>query len=478
LIAPFDSKEDFAPGQFVGIDANEVASLLKKSVTGIEGCSKIPFTEPITDIVYPSKSKDGRNIGVLEIRLKDFMVNIGVQIRFENNRIYLYEWGTGVLVTQASVTPYEGTGVLVTQASVTHHNNWSTSAIRKLESKIKKIFKQQFLQIVRTFIHEFTKYTMEKNPEKIPLRTHDNSEIKLAWIHTIYCFWGTNYFKGDMGKMGWVLCDDTVGELTNLLDQVIEDMSPVPERYAFYGWGSSLIVIKHETLIAQLETIKRIIFLMQITQSICLSLSQLESTLNEKIYDIKPDDSELSKGSNTYDVQHSDIMEKLSEIQITRISTFKFLEQFHFSTSPLIQNRERLLREKLGNQWKLDDLEASIINKLNILENTLREKSQFLDSKEQHDSLVKQNTLGTLFLGLTLASIIGILSQLVLLEPVNTSLSKEDIYRSHFLWALLISSVVIAVVVIIYKKFTLLRNKILPDHSRSNGKESDLKTDS
>ncbi len=461
LIAPFDPKHDFEPGQFEGIDDNEVASLLEKSLTGIEGCSKIPFTEPFTDIVYPSKSRVGRNIGVLEIRLNDCMVNSGVQIRFENNRIYLYEWGTGVLVTQASVT---------------RHNISSASALSQLESKIKEIFKQQFLQMVRTFVHEFTKYTAEKEFEEINLRIHENSETNLAWIHTIYCFWGKDYFKPNMGKMGWELKDEIVGELTNLLDQVLEDMSPVPERYAFYGWGSSLIFIKDDSL-GQLETIKRIIFLMQTTQSICLSLGQLECTLNEIIYDIKPDDSELSKGNKTYDVQHSEIMKKISEIQIARNSTFRFLEQFHYSTSPLIQNRERLLREKLGNQWKLDDLEASITNKLNILENTLREKSQFLYSREQHDSLVKQDTLSNLFLALTLASIIGVLSQLVLLEPVNSSLSKEDIYQSHFLWALLISVVIILLFVITYK-FTKLRNKILPVRSGSNGKGTVLKTDS
>ena len=387
----------------------------------------------------------------------------GVQIRFENNRIYLYEWGTGVLVTQASVTP---------------HDISSTSALRKLETDIKKIFKQQFLQIVRDFIHEFASYANAMHFKEMCLRNHDISETNLAWVHTIYCFWGRDYFKDDMGEMGWELKNEIVTELAKLLDQVPEDMSPVPERYVFYGWGSSLIFIKHDTLLEQLDTIKRIIFLMQITQNISLALSQLESTLNEKIYEIKPDHFEMKKGSKTYDEQHSEIMNQISKIQQARNSTFRFLEQFHYSTNPLIQNRERLLLEKLGNQWKLDDLEASIISKLNILEDTLREKSQFLYSKEQHDSLVKQDTLSKLFLALTLASIIGVLSQLVLLDPINSSLSKENFIWSHFFWALLLSLVIIILFVIIYFYSAKFRDRIPPFRSKSNGKGSVPKTDS
>jgi hypothetical protein len=447
LIAPFDSKHDFESGQFERINNNELVSRLKKSDTAIDGCSKISLAERFTD-VYPSRNKYGKDIGLLEIRLKDCIVNCSVQIRFENNRIYLYEWGTGVLVTQVSVTP---------------HNITSASALKELEKEINEIFRQQFLRIVRVFIHEFALYASDMHFNEMPLRTHDNSEFNLAWIHTIYCFWGSDYFKADMGVMGWELNNDMVREFSNLLHQVPEDMSPAPERYVFYGWGSSLIVIKHHTLREHLDTIYSIIFLMQIIQNISLALYQLESTLNEKIYEIKPDRSEMKKGTKTYDERHSEIMNQISGIQQTRNSTFRFLEQFHYRSNVLIQNSDRLLLEKLENQWKLGDLESTITNKLNILEDRLREKSQFLYSKEQHDSLMKQDTLSKLFLWLTLVSLIGVSSQLVLLDPVNSLLSHRNFFWSHFFWALLLSFVIIMLVVFIYS--AKIRNRI--PHFRS-----------
>lgn len=449
LIAPFDTGHNFEAGQFESMNEDKLTIRLKESYPGIDECSKISLAEQFSD-VYPSRNRRVKQISLLKIGLADYQLTSPVQIKFQNNSVYLYEWGTGVLVTEVSI---------ITQ------NITSGSSLKELENEIIKLFKKQFLTIAKGLIQKFILFTRDLDFKHIDLHTGDNSETSLAWVHSIYCMWGGEYFEKEMGIMGWELKDEIKREFSNLLDQVPEDMSPAIDTFVFYGWGRSLFVIKNSTIAEHLNTINRVIFLMQLVQNISLALYQLESILNERIYDIEPDRPNVKKGSGRYEERYSDITLQIAEIQRIRNSTFKFLEQFHYSSNILMQNSERLLLEKLENQWKLGNLETSIRDKLNILEDRLREKGQFLYSQEQHDSLIKQDSLNKLFLWLTLVSIVSVFSQLVILDPISNILSHHDFFLSQFFWTIILSVAIIMVLLFIYSvslRNTLSRVRPMP----------------
>jgi hypothetical protein len=339
-----------------------------------------------------------------------------------------------------------------TQVTVILHKQEEITSLKESEEYARNIVMSKFEIEIRKFINILSEVITSKKLRQVPGIASDSCKVgHIVWLHTIFYFDKKELFREDTKVVLGELKEDVIRQLSLLLEQVPEDISPIVDRYVFYGWGRSLIVTKATV---NRSEIKKLVELLEIFQYFCFGLYQLDTFLIRKMYELNPLNNQDESVGNL-DEQLKRLRSMIQRIENVRSSTIRYLEQFRYSSNVVLISGERPLIQKLEDQWDLEHIEDSIRSKLELLNRDLKSQEQALLAKQQvlisdkQDEFTKEQRLFTeeqrylnkLILLLTLVTFASVMAQLVLLSPLNETFPEktENLIQSQLFIVLLVS---------------------------------------
>lgn len=457
---PFATAVYLHAGQLISIEEDSFRKFLEEKKVRIKDYRRKPISgvRKANAPVFIPMEQFGN---ALRFILDDFECETpdrSSRCRFEDNAIDFYESGTGIFSTRAKVI---------------FNKQENIPSIVEAEKNARTIIAEKFNREISELNKRFTEFVIMKKLKTVKGLTYNDSKVgTLGWLHTVYHFCNDQYFK--QSDIHGELTDDIWRDLSVLIDQVPQDMSPFVDRYVFYGEGKSLIVAKRSVTAEDIQALVRLI---ETYQYYCFGLYQLDTFLTKEMYaiDVEGTDTvDIGRHHHTEDKYEDKIDEQLGKLRgkierlnVIRSSTIRYLEQFRYSSNIVFIAGQRPLIEKLEEQWGLDKLERGIRNKLNLFEQELRseeqtliETGQELTNFRQWIITNKQDYLNKLILLFTLVSLASVIAQLVILSPLNEAFPErtDDLFKSQLFIVLSVSGVFIVIVLLLYMR-SMKKNK-------------------
>ncbi|MDQ3838956.1 MAG: hypothetical protein M3297_06775, partial [Thermoproteota archaeon] len=336
------------------------------------------------------------------VSIKDFFEDLSNSCRdlnkleFKRNTVYFYASGVGIFSSQVTVKIDKDVDI--------------TKIKGKLEEKVKEaiqdLFKSEISKIIQNFVSHAPAHL------KLVRRIFDinSSKVgKLAWLHKIYWFYGDQFFNDNADGIG-ALNFEMRREFNNLLEQALEDTLPVEDRYVYYGWGRSLILTRNNNPDTE-EWINKIANLVEIGQYSCFGHILLDYYLTKKIYDLTVDEPIIEQQSKI-------LIKKIEDLDTIRSASITYLEQFRSGINIILQCDQPSLVDKLEKQWRVEQLEKNIHNKLHSVE---KERS----SREQSILTDKQDRLNKTAFIFTIISLASVMAAVVTLSPLKSIFNEN-----------------------------------------------------
>jgi len=460
---PFATRTYVDAGQLGSIDDEFLNQFLKEKKAKVREYHKQSVADRTRK---PKSSLFGNNERInngLKLSLTDEYVKNykSAQLRFQNNSIYFYESGTAMFSTEVMITFQKGVEIPL---------------LRELEDFAKNFVLDKFGAQLLSFSNMFSEIISSKKLRLIPGIAIDSCKAgHLGWLHTVFCFENEQLFAEKPTEALGQLKDDALKDFSGLLEQIPEDMSPLVDRYVFYGWGRSLIVTKGNI---ERSEIVRLVELLEVYQYFTFGLYQLDTFLIKEMYELDPRSHEPNLRFNIEGFENIDelnaeelngIRAMIQRLDNVRSSTIRYLEQFRYSSNVVLISGERPLIQRLDDQWGLEHIERGIRNKLDLLDRELSSEEQALIAKEnslivqkqnqnirqQQLSLEEQSYLNKLILMFTVITLAGVISQLIVLSPLNEAFPEKthDFVSSQLFVVLVASGGAIVLVVILFRRF-------------------------
>jgi hypothetical protein len=339
---PFPTRKYIATGQIKLIDDNLLNQDLKdlkekKRIKEHHKQSIVDGTRKFNSSVFSNVERIDDGIRFV---LPDFKeISESAEYRFESNAIYFYESGTGMFSTEVAVT---------------FQQEQNISVVKEAEKFACSIVMDKLKNDILDSNKVFSEIIASNKLKELPGISSESFELgHLAWLHMVYFLKNDNFFKDDTNSVKGQLKDDVCRDFSLLLGQILEDMSPLVDRYVFYGWGRSLILTKSD---ARKEEVIRLVRLLEIFQYFCFGLYQLDTFLTKEMHRLNIGLS--NKDEPVAAVEREDVVERelkklRSEIRLReniRSFTIRYLEQFRYSSNVVFVSGERALIEKLEEQ--------------------------------------------------------------------------------------------------------------------------------
>lgn len=460
---PFATRIYVDAGQLGSIDDEFLNQFLKEKKAKVREYHK----QLLVDRTRKPKSSLFANIERIDNGLRLTLTDEPVkpyksaQLRFENNSIYFYESGTAMFSTEVMITFQKGLEIAL---------------LRELEEFAKNFVLDNFGTQLLSFSNMFSEIISSKKLRLVPGIAVDSCKAgHLGWLHTVFYFENEQLFADKPTEALGQLKDDALKDLSGLLEQIPEDMSPLVDRYVFYGWARSLILTKGNI---ERSEIVRLVELLEIYQYFTFGLYQLDTFLIKEMYELdlrshKPNLRFNIDGVENIDELNAselnDIRAMIQRLDNVRSSTIRYLEQFRYSSNVVLISGQRPLIQRLEDQWGLEHIERGIRNKLDLLDRELSSEEQALIAKENSLIVQKQNQnikqqeffleeqgyLSKLILMFTVITLAGVISQLIVLSPLNETFPEKthDFVSSQLFVVLLASGALIAFVLILFRRF-------------------------
>lgn len=329
--------------------------------------------------------------------------NLEIHLRFGNNVIDVY-----------------GSGVGLFSSTITVEYRGSTSDISnirdELEVSIKKVIQNSFK---KNGSEEELKrfYDWIKDKGRFRLVPGFGLELaktsKLAWIHLIYWFYGTDFLECSSNGPS-IVNNDMRGDFINLLEQIPENMSFMRDRFVFYGWGRSLILTKNVDENA-FKWVQDRVDLVETGQFACFGHILIDHMLGRKL-------SRLVLQGPKLDDASSNLKKRIEDFDKMKSAILAYIEEFRSGINIILFLGETSLVNTLENQWRLEKLRESIRNKIKSIDNERLSIEQALLNE-------KQDRTNKIVLAFTIMGIASVTSAIVTLSPLSDWIKTEH----HFI---------------------------------------------
>jgi hypothetical protein len=336
-----------------------------------------------------------------------------VYLECERNTIYVYPTGVGIFSSEVTVR-YSGD---INKIKCNKH---------ELEREVNRIiwdyFKNQGSKQKINKLNNVISHGSRFKLVDIEYFKLESARVASpAWKHTIYWFYGDNFFEEDKARGTQILTDDSRRDFTDLLEQSPKNMIFLQNRLVFYGWARSLILTdKPDKCTKEWERTKHWVRsrvkLLEVGQYSAFGYILLDHLLQRVLLNLTTD--EPLDEPTIVDQPDKDLKKKIELIDNIRLAMLVFLEEFRSGIKIIFHASAPYLAETLEGQWRLDKVEESVRNKLESLHNERSAREQSLITQ-------KQDRMNLVALAFTIIGIASVTSAIFALYPLEHMFEPE-----------------------------------------------------